>query len=390
MSRFARAYSLFAFVSFSASPLLAADVVNPAFTMAPQWYAATPQTQTAAQPFTNESSPVLSYPATMTTWHPDVPSNPNTNDNTSAWNMPASYQQDAPQPVHQAGNFCAAENDGSFIQQCQYTDQCWNFWDSFNLFGGLEGSKQPQDAGVNANFGTRWAAEWGFPLLADYGIGGQIGTSVNFTNNAVQVFERVGESTRRQQSFTTLGIFQRTDSWRWGIAYDYLYESYYDQFSMSQIRGRIGYAVSPSDEIGFWGTIPTMDGNGEILNIPVTLSPIRQGSIFWQHLFPAGPRTTVWGGISEGHAQANLALGDLNRTGSQFVFGAEVDMPLNNYLSIFGQANFIGPNDTGTVDSFLGIAYYPSGRAFPKNRSEFAPYQSLVNSTTFATDFKRN
>ena len=265
----------------------------------------------------------------------------------------------------------------------------WHPLDTLTLFGGLEGSKQPQDFGVNANFGSRWAANWGIPLVAEYGIGAQIGTSINYTDNAVQVFERVGASTHRTQNFSTVGIFQRTDTWRWGIAYDLLYESYYDQFTVGQWRGRAGYATSELNEFGVWFTVPQQSSAGNFLNVPVQLSPMSQGSCYWQHQFLAGSRVMSWAGVAEGHAQANYALGDLKRTGPQFVFGAEIDIPLNAYFSIYGQANFIGPADTGTVDSFLGVTYYPGGRAFPASRSRFAPFQALANSTMFALDFRR-
>ena len=96
-----------------------------------------------------------------------------------------------------------------------------------------------------------------------------------------------------------------------------------------------------------------------------------------------------WIGVCEGHAQANLALGDLKKTGDQFLFGAEVDVPLNRYLALYGQANFISPADSGTVDAFLGVAIYPGGRAFPSIRSPFAPFLSLANNTTFATNLSR-
>jgi hypothetical protein len=272
----------------------------------------------------------------------------------------------------------------------QYDPACWKPLDTLSLFGGLEGSKQPQDFGVNANFGSRWAANWGFPLLAEYGIGGQIGTSINQTDNAVQVFDRVGESAHRTQNFSTIGVFQRTDRWRWGLGYDFLYESYYDQFSLGQWRGRAGYAVSDTNEFGVWFTVTQQHASGSFLTIPVTLTPLAQGSFYWQHQFATGTRTMTWMGFSEGHAQANLALGDLKKTGNQFVFGAEIDVPLNRYVAIYGQANFISPADSGTVDSFLGLAFYPGGHAFPAMRNPFTPLLSLANSTTFATNLRRN
>lgn len=267
---------------------------------------------------------------------------------------------------------------------------CWKPLDTLVLFGGLEGSKQPQDFGVNANFGSRWAANWGFPLLAEYGLGAQIGTSINVTDNAVQVFERVGETSNRTQNFSTIGLFQRYDRWRWGLGYDFLYESYFDTFFLGQWRGRGGYAVTDADEVGVWFTVSQHHDSGLFLNaIPVTLTPLSQGSAYWQHQWSAGPRTMAWCGVSEGHAQANLALGDLKKTGPQFVFGAEVDVPLNRYLAIYGQANFVSPADSGTVDSYLGLAYYPSGHAFPSMRNPFTPFLALANSTMFSTNISR-
>lgn len=285
------------------------------------------------------------------------------------------------------------EDNSSYLPETSvatFDDVAWHPLDTLQLFGGLEGSKQPQDFGVNANFGSRWAVNWGFPLLAEKGIGAQIGTSINETDNAVQVFERVGASSHRTQSFSTFGLFQRTDTWRWGIAYDLLYESYYDQFTLGQWRGRVGYATSSTDEFGVWFAIPQQSSQGKFLTIPVQLSTLTQGSCYWQHQFSAGTRAMCWAGAAEGHAQANLALGDLPTTGTQFVFGAEVDVPLNSCFSMYGQANFVGPADSGTVDSFLGIAYYPGGRAFPTSRGPFSPFQALANSPMFSVDLHRN
>jgi hypothetical protein len=220
-------------------------------------------------------------------------------------------------------------------------------------------------------------------------LGAQVGTSVNYTNDAVQVFDRIGETSHRTQVYSTFGLFQRYDRWSWGFGYDLLFESYYSNFWLGQWRGRAGYAVTAKDEFGIWMAIRQQSDSGMFLNIPVTLTPLNQGSIYWQHQFDAGPRVMGWMGISEGHSQVNLALGDLRRTGSQFVFGAEVDMPLNRYFAIYGQANFISPADTGTVDSYLGVAYYPGGHAFPTTRSPFAPLLALANNTMFASNLTR-
>jgi hypothetical protein len=55
---------------------------------------------------------------------------------------------------------------------------------------------------------------------------------------------------------------------------------------------------------------------------------------------------------------------------------------------LYGQANFLTPADTGTVDAFLGIAYYPGGSHGARER-QFAPRLSVANNTTFANDLSR-
>ena len=61
--------------------------------------------------------------------------------------------------------------------------------DNFSVFLGLDGAKQPQDFGVNAQFGGRASFNWGLPLWASWGLGVQVGTALDATADAVQVTE---------------------------------------------------------------------------------------------------------------------------------------------------------------------------------------------------------
>ncbi len=71
------------------------------------------------------------------------------------------------------------------------------------------------------------------------------------------------------------------------------------------------------------------------------------------------------------------------------VFGAELYVPLTDNIAIFGEANFITPNDTGTVDATLGIAFYPGAGARRAPRSRFAPLLPLGNNASFAVDLRQ-
>ncbi len=92
-----------------------------------------------------------------------------------------------------------------------YFPSLWR-WEETTLLAALDGSKQPQDFGVNANLGGQAAINTAFPVFEAWGIGVQAGSSIIASSNAVRVYELLGEETGRTQSFTTLGVFQRTDS----------------------------------------------------------------------------------------------------------------------------------------------------------------------------------
>ncbi|WP_145379338.1 DUF6666 family protein [Symmachiella dynata] len=271
-------------------------------------------------------------------------------------------------------------------QPCE-CDSAW--YDNLSIFGGLDGSKQPQDFGVNAQFGGRFHINLGLPLWEEQGLGVQIGTALNYTDNAVQVFERVDGTKDRFQNYTTVGLFQRTESgFMWAIGYDFLYQDYYDDFNLGQWRGDVGYTWDDENEFGTWFTISNQKDSGHYLTIPLTLDPITQGNLYWRRTWENDAQTTFWLGIAEGHGEVNLALGDLRPTKERLVFGADVFVPLSPYLALFGQANFITPADSGTVDAFLGIAFYPGGSHGARNR-RFAPRLPVANNTTFATDLSR-
>jgi hypothetical protein len=291
-------------------------------------------------------------------------------------------QAPVPDPIaEEPAHVCASEA----ICYC-----CPQDGSNFSVFVGLEGSKQPQDFGVNAHFGGRSAVNWGLPISRDYGLGLQLGTAINATANAVQVVERVEGSTGRTQSFSTVGVFQRTRGGLvWGGGYDFLYQDYYDDFFLGQWRGALGYDVTERDQIGVQASLRDRDDDGFFGAAAVELRPITMGNVYYRHVFAAGARLGGWIGVAESHSEANAALGDLPDKDTPFLFGADVFVPLNNYMALFGESNFIMPSDTGTVDAYLGIEIFPWGGAKRGRTARFAPVLPVANSTSFAVDLLR-
>jgi hypothetical protein len=270
------------------------------------------------------------------------------------------------------------------------------WWDNLELFGGFEGSKQPQDFGTNAQFGGRVSANLGIPLIKEMGIGLQIGSSGNFTDNAVQVFDRIEGNRSEIQNYSTVGIFQRTQSGVvWALVYDFLYEDYYDTFFLGQWRATLGYQFTACDQIGAWGTVAQQSDHGhfgpgpDVPAIAVELRPIDQASLYWRQTWENYAQTTVWVGGSPGHGQVDVALVDLPRTGPCVVYGADLQIPLSDHWAIFGEANFLTPCDSGTVDAYLGFTYYIDGTAHGFRMRQWAPVLPVANNTSFATDLLR-
>jgi hypothetical protein len=262
-------------------------------------------------------------------------------------------------------------------------------FDNLSFFGGLDGSKQPQDFGINAQFGGRASVNWGIPVVKPLGIGFQVGTAIDATADAVQVTSRIEGSAGRTQSFTTVGLFQRTEfGLSWGFAYDFLSESYYDSFTLGQWRLDLDYQLSPNNSIGVWSAISDRSDQGQFGSIPITLTPITQTNFYINHIWENNVRTMVWAGVANGHGQVNAVLGDLPRLKNTFEFGSQLEAPLNDHWAVFGQANFIMPADSGTVDAYLGLVYYLHGAA-RAHSSQFEPLQTVAAPTNFAVDLRR-
>ena len=263
-------------------------------------------------------------------------------------------------------------------------------FDNLSVFAGFDGSKQPQDFGLNALFGGRYQFDWGVPLLKEYGLGLQVGSALNVSSNAVQVFDRVQGTKSRLQNFTTVGLYQRTDSgFNWGIGYDLLYEQYFGHFHLGQWRGRFGYEWDDRNEVGVNLMLRSYGANGTFNKIRVGLEPIDMATLFYRHTWASGVGTTLWAGLADGHNEANAVLGDAGRVAHPFVYGAQIDAPLSERFTLFGQANFITPPSTGTVDAFLGITFHPVGRSTRARSEKFRPVMAVANNPTFAVDLGR-
>jgi hypothetical protein len=261
-------------------------------------------------------------------------------------------------------------------------------FDNLELFAGLDGSKQPQDLGINANMGVRFAANLGMPIATRGNFGLQIGAAINLSDAAVHVLDQIEGTSRRTQTFVTVGIFEQpTARLSWALGYDFLHEHYYDAFNLGQVRGQVGYRATRDNEIGSWFTESIHGQEGVMGTTPVRLDPISQVNAYFRHTWPTLARTMVWAGVASHHSDVVWVLPDNSRDKNVVVYGAQLELPLSDRLSVTGSGNFLTPAATGTVDAYLGVTYYPGHKAM--GRGQFAAPMMLANNPEFPVDLRR-
>jgi hypothetical protein len=281
------------------------------------------------------------------------------------------------------------ENPQAYVVQTPGAGQRAGWLDNLSLFAGPDGSKQPQDLGINANMGIRFAGNLGFPIFEKAGVGAQVGAAVNLSDAAVHVLDQVEGTSRRTQTYLTLGVFQRTSQWNWALGYDQLFQQYYDNFKLAQWRGQVGYAVTARNEVGAWFAKSAKGDDGEMAGTPVRLDPISQINGYTRITWTNLAQTAVWVGMASHHHNVVWVFEDNSKDDHVLVYGADLYVPLSDRFALLGAANFLTPTATGTVDAYLGVVFYPGRGAFRAVRNNFAPLQTVANNPSFSVNLKR-
>ena len=153
---------------------------------------------------------------------------------------------------------------------------------------------------------------------------------------------------------------------------------------------QVSYGVTRCDQFGITGMLNSYADSGIFAGgTSVTLKPIDQVHMYWRHFWDTGAQTTFWAGIAEGHGEDNAVTGFAPPQDEPFLLGADVLMPLTDSLAIYGATNLIMPADTGTVDAYLGLQWFPGNQAFAARRRPFSPLLPLASPVSFAVDLVR-
>jgi hypothetical protein len=221
---------------------------------------------------------------------------------------------------------------------------------------------------VGANLGT-----WLGPVSEATGIGFQFGGSVGVYDWSGAEY-RPRDSAVETQGFITYGFFRKPNQnskWSAGVVQDWMLNNNFGVYSqnptLSQIRAQLGYAFTPSNEIGLWGACRVLSDTNFVSGVgSTTWRPIDQLNLYWHHKWElAGADTSVWIGLPE-----QDRLGGSGSLG-EYIAGASANIPLSNSFALYTLVTYMhpsaGPGGAGSTEdewSFaIGLAFYPGRNA---------------------------
>ncbi len=273
-------------------------------------------------------------------------------------------------------------NTGCCMPFCGLLCGDWyeEWFSDLNVFTGVQGFKGPVDQGVNGDFGFHEGLNWGSALWDAMGIGTQIG----FEESHSDLSRTNATNQHRNQSFLTAGFFHRPAcnvGWQGGVVYDYLNDSFVDDFTVSQVRGDLSYVFN-CHEIGFWfsagvfdKTLTTTRALAAVTTSSITYSPIDMYAFYYGHHFCNGAEGRIWGGFTGG-------------TGA--LVGADVSVPMSDCFALESSFNYIIPRGVGGGDVppeswnlSMNLVWHPGGRTHQSYASAYRPLFNVADNGSF-------
>jgi len=199
--------------------------------------------------------------------------------------------------------------------------------DNLNLFVASDGSKQPQDLGINANMGVRLRPH-GLPLIDRANLRRAVGAGRDLSDAAVHVLDQISTTSRRtrptsRSACSSARATRITGAWPTTRCF----RATNDKATLGQVRGQVGFDVTRSNEwvcgsqeragrqrdAGHHGDSSSIDSQ---VNGYTTIRWAQQAKTTVCWAWPTAMATSC------GCSPTN------SRDGKVFVYGAELSMPL--------------------------------------------------------------
>ncbi len=260
-------------------------------------------------------------------------------------------------PTLAEGDDCAACGGSSACGACGGCDMCCGCLlpcplfalSNVEFFAGTQAFSGPLNRGETASFGFHYGLNWGVPVpcMPNEPIGMQIGYRGVSSNYSGASFTEDS----RDQSFITAGLFRRVD-WglQGGLVVDILSDKwYYDNLSLTQLRGELSWVFPQCHELGAFFTAGTRtDDAAATMFGQMTLveqwEPTDMFAFFYRRRFE-----TVGGGYARG-------FGGFTGDGGGLV-GADFDLPLTESWALRTNFTYLIPKDGNNRVAYLDEAW---------------------------------
>jgi hypothetical protein len=207
----------------------------------------------------------------------------------------------------------------------------------------------------------------------------------------------------QQQVFFTTGLFKKANdesNWSYGVVHDWMFNQAWGAAAINptlgQWRGQVAYATSAVNEFGVWATLRDKgDTNLDSNHVPIYTRSINQANLFWHHKWEMGADSWFWVGVPQDSRLDHSLGGSLG----DFLVGGSVIAPLNDYLSLYGNMQYMHPSARpGSVADgesswyvAFGLQYYIGGtaRTSTVGGNCWLPLLPVANNGNFLVDAAR-
>jgi hypothetical protein len=223
-------------------------------------------------------------------------------------------------------------------------DGCYFRWfRDLSVFGGVEGFKSGADSGINSNFGVNEGLNLAGPLGDPWGCGYQLGfNAVQSDFSGTPQFAGTREGYRKQY-FATAGLFRRAQcrGFQWGVAFDYLHDTYFDEYDVKQLRCETGFVFNDCWEFGYYGAYGVGSDNVKYMyyNRTIDIGKLIATDMFCLYLrrnFENGGQGRFYGGAT--------GRGD-------GILGADLWIPLGRGFALQNQFCYMIPKQGHSIEA---------------------------------------
>ena len=234
--------------------------------------------------------------------------------------------------------------------------------DHLSFFGGVHGFKNGGNRGQDGSFGFQEGFNFGTSarnVIFPPTVGLQFGLQATQSNLDGAAFTTAD----RNQIFMTVGGFRRADcGLQGGLVFDYLWDDWYYDLSVGQVRGEASVAISSGSSYGLWFTAPVQDDIVASQVNGATLTESWETMDIYALFFRSN---LLAGGTGEGRLYAGMT------GGSDGIVGAESRLPLMNGWALETEFAYLipneptgdGANETEAWNLGINLVWYPGSLA---------------------------